>query len=349
MKLLLVALATCAAVPQEQGREHKAWSAFKPGTWVKTKTEITRDDGKAVVESVATLIESTPQKTVVEAKVIVTQKGKAQGVPPRNLELLPTDKDEGQVVKKGEEDLTVAGKKLKCRWQDIEIDQNGQKSFSRLWLNDDVPGGMVKMETRNTPDGPAVIRVTTLGWEVKNLAGPVDLLAQVDLKRDRVEGEWTLNGKVLTSPAAHKRARIQLPGALPEEYDLLVLAERLEGGGAINLGLVQGSVAFCATIDGWDLGVSGLSLLDGRYANENESAFRAGVMKTRKPALIVCSIRKEGVTVTVDGRKIVDWKGPSSKLSAFPEMSVPDPRALYLGADSRYAVTRILLTPAKSR
>lgn len=73
-------------------------------------------------------------------------------------------------------------------------------------------------------------------------------------------------------------------------------------------------------------------------------------LRTGGTSSILCSARREGVSVSVDGRKIVDWKGRFNRLSNFPDSSVNNPQALYLCANqSKVAFSKIVLTPVSGR
>jgi hypothetical protein len=49
----------------------------------------------------------------------------------------------------GDEDVEVAGKKLKCHWVEYEMDSGGGKMKSKVWTSDAVPGGTVKTVSKN--------------------------------------------------------------------------------------------------------------------------------------------------------------------------------------------------------
>lgn len=176
--------------------------------------------------------------------------------------------------------------------------------------------------------------------------GPIDLLKLLDLKQDVVQGEWVFKeGKLLSGKG--QGTRVQIPYLPPDEYDLTIVAARLEGTDSMNIGLARGTAQFCACIDGWTSTVHGLSLVDGKLAADNETAKRTGgVLKAGRASTIICSVRREGVAVTVDGRKVIDWKGDTSRLSLYKELAVPNPRALFMATwDTRFLFAKMTLTP----
>jgi hypothetical protein len=87
--------------------------------------------------------------------------------------------------------------------------------------------------------------------------GTFDLLSLVDPGRDTVHGAWTRQGTALLSPAAGDNmntgsARIWIPYAPPEEYELFIEVERRSGTEDLVVGLVSPDgtpIAF--GLDGW--------------------------------------------------------------------------------------------------
>jgi hypothetical protein len=163
---LLLLVASWQAGAQES-REYKTWSACKVGSWIKLKTDIEKASGTGTAEQTTTLVDVTPGKLILEQTGTVTAKGKTTTLPVQKLEVTPAEDAGGKVVKKGDEELSIAGKKLKCHWEQIDIEGDGQKSSSKVWTSPDVPGGLVKMETRITGKGAQTIKVVLLEWEKK--------------------------------------------------------------------------------------------------------------------------------------------------------------------------------------
>jgi hypothetical protein len=68
-----------------------------------------------------------------------------------------------QTVKatEGDEDLTVMGNKLKTHWVETSIKIGNEVSTAKDWLSDDVPGGLVKEETKKTWNGKVLVESAT--------------------------------------------------------------------------------------------------------------------------------------------------------------------------------------------
>jgi hypothetical protein len=162
-----VAYILVSFVQAREGREYKAWASCKPGSWVKARLEIDRGEATAVAETTATLLEVTKEKAVLEQTGTMTSKGKTVDMPKQKLEPGIKDVEAGKMLKQGDEDLEVDGKKLKCHWEETEVDENGLKSTYRVWRNATVPGGMVRTEIRSGGAPAASTRIVVLKWEKK--------------------------------------------------------------------------------------------------------------------------------------------------------------------------------------
>ncbi len=161
-------------------------------------------------------------------------------------------------------------------------------------------------------------------------AGAVDLLKLIDPVRDSVVGIWTFAEGALVSPGGQWN-RIQIPYAPPEEYDLTLVGTRTANLESLNIGLVGGGRQFLAILDGWKGTRYGLELVDGRPAQDNETTVLRQLFTNGQKSTVVCSVRKEGVRVSVDGNVLVDWKAGYSRLSLYPAWTVPSSEALLLG------------------
>ena len=73
---------------------------------------------------------------------------------------------------------------------------------------------------------------------------------------------------------------------------------------------------------------------------------RRAVLTKNRASLIVCTVRKDSVTVTCDGRPLIEWRGDAKLLGLSEYWSTPHGTALFLGAyDCRYRFHRVWLTP----
>ena len=174
----------------------------------------------------------------------------------------------------------------------------------------------------------------------------VELLPLVDPEQDGVSGKWTKGESGLTSPKGFG-ARIELPYAPPEEYDLTMIVEPLDEPNGLILGQRSGGQRFLVLL-GYAAGETPLSAIeniDGRNVG-NASTMAGPVFVKGRPAQVICTVRKTGVTVRVDGRVAIDWTGEPKQLALGEYWETPHKETLFLGAyDCRYRISRVSLTP----
>jgi hypothetical protein len=146
--------------------EYTFWSEHKTGSWVKIKMEMEAQGAKVVIEAQHTLLELATDKAVVEQKNKVTLNGAAQPDVTEKAEIFKDkDKDKNPITveKEGDEEIEVAGKKLKCHWV-----EGPQKDMTRakLWLHKDIPGGIAKGEISGG-ELPGKMTLAATAWEKK--------------------------------------------------------------------------------------------------------------------------------------------------------------------------------------
>jgi serine/threonine protein kinase len=174
----------------------------------------------------------------------------------------------------------------------------------------------------------------------------VNLLPRMDPARDSVDNPWTVDGGRLIS-SENAISKVQIPCVPPAEYDLVVTASRRSGSSSFNAGLVSAGHRFVVSIDGFiSNDMTSIDRIDGRQGDMNETRLKEKQFLDDRPRTVVFSVRRSGVTTTVEGRRVVDWKGDPKRLSLSPAFTVPDERVLFLMTGSTsYDVTRLLLVP----
>jgi len=171
----------------------------------------------------------------------------------------------------------------------------------------------------------------------------IDLLALIDSKLDVVNGQWTREGRALVCSFG-RYVRFQVPYEPPDEYDLQIQCVRRQGGSlGIGLGVrCPGMLNF----EGWPGPRSGLENIDGKRADNNPTTWRAPVFTNERPTVILIAVRKLGVSVVADEKKIIDWKGDRNHLSMPSDWVAPNPRVLWVGSwDGVFQMDKMLLTP----
>jgi hypothetical protein len=177
----------------------------------------------------------------------------------------------------------------------------------------------------------------------------VDLLPLVDPARDTVRGEWALEGRALVARRRLAAARVIVPYCAPEEYDLRMTVERIEGEDAFVVGLPGKETQFVHVLDGYTAEgkcLSGFEVLDGRVARDNESRRDGRLLPPGARAALLYSVRRDRVRVCVDGKCVLQWKGDLRRLSVRPDYRVAYPGVLFVGAwESTFRVTSMTLFP----
>lgn len=159
--LTLLAIAAANAVAQEtlDNPEYATWKKYKKGTSITTKTTSVSAGQTAEILSTTTLVEVGDDKMVVEMTGVTKAAGMEFKVPPTKRDIpktytLPkgTAKPDANAVKppgtfdEGTETLKIAGVEMKTKWYKFKSETAGLKTESKMWVCEDVPGSMVKME-----------------------------------------------------------------------------------------------------------------------------------------------------------------------------------------------------------
>jgi hypothetical protein len=245
--------------------------------------------------------------------------------------LNPVEADKQAEVAEGWAELA---QKERSSWRKSRL-----QGRTRFWLEKAQPNatGVLKLKVEKR-----------LGELEEAEPGSINLLKMVDTKIDAVGGTWTMENGTLIS-GKEEWARIQLPYTPPDEYDLMVVTDRREGMDALGIGLGQGKNVFSVWVDGHPAkgGRTGLDSLDGMLIENSPAAVKGTFLTNSKPSTIVVGVRKSGVSVSIDGKTVLNWQGPTTRLSRSPVWQPKDPKApLLVGAfGSRYYFTKIVLTP----
>jgi hypothetical protein len=152
--------------------EYKRWSGFKPESWVTHKVTSEVEGKKSEMELTTKLLEVSPEKLVLETTETVG--GKAKTLPkkeyPAKIEKKehPAKKGEKPPEKtEGEEEIEVAGKKMKCHWECLKAENKGETSEVKTWYTDEIPGKIARHELKlSGPKGFTKESVATK-WEKK--------------------------------------------------------------------------------------------------------------------------------------------------------------------------------------
>ena len=159
--LLLLAVALQAG----DNPEFPYWKSMKPGSTAKYKLEMNQGGQAITGEMVRTLLEVAADKCVVERKGKMMVGDQTIDVPVEKEDVKAKEEKPEKILKDAFEEIEVAGKKMKCRYMETEKEEEGGKTFAKVWAHEDVPGGVVRADVK-MGDGSA-LKLTILSWEKK--------------------------------------------------------------------------------------------------------------------------------------------------------------------------------------
>ena len=167
-------------------------------------------------------------------------------------------------------------------------------------------------------------------------AESVDLLAQVDVGRGAVKGEWTMTPEGLLGKLAPKRQIFDLQHTPPEEYDFEIEFTVREGFlEAAQMVPIQNQ-----TLQ-WKIGFGGAEpgryvfgpALDGKVFTDPERKAAKAARPRFKPNerhRSLLEVRKDSVRAVVDGEQIIHWKGDLTHFTGESGATLPNPAHLGL-------------------
>lgn len=157
---------------------YKQWAKFKPGSYsvMKMTSDVAGTKTETIVRQ--TLKELTKEKAVVEYQSKTMMAGQEFEMPAHTEEIPATykkaeveapeqeeQKEPDVKTTEGEEEIEVAGKKVKTKWVESVSKQEGMVIKSKVWMCDDVPGQSVK--TLTIMEGPEGMRSEAVVTEFK--------------------------------------------------------------------------------------------------------------------------------------------------------------------------------------
>jgi hypothetical protein len=166
---MILLLALCLGTLQAKDNpQFEYWSGCKEGSWVKNRMEMETAGQKVEYESVTRLVEVGAEKVVVESLLRMKTGDRSVDRPPQKSEIKAKDPQQGKIVAERDEEISISGKTLKCRYFEIETEaaEKKPKMTVKAWMCKDIPGGVAKSEVLSEQmKGP--IRTIALEWEKK--------------------------------------------------------------------------------------------------------------------------------------------------------------------------------------
>ena len=155
---LVAALFVLLAQDLVDNPEFKGWTAFKPGSSVTYKYNSQEGGQKVTLKSVG------DTEIVVETEILLNGKAaeqKRERKIPAKIAASLVAKD----PKEGEEEIDVAGKKMKCRTRESEKKlPSGKIATVKVWIQEEIPGMAAQVQSL-TDTGKFLMTVTE--WEKK--------------------------------------------------------------------------------------------------------------------------------------------------------------------------------------
>ncbi len=171
-------------------------------------------------------------------------------------------------------------------------------------------------------------------------APPIDILL-----KGKVDAGWKYMGRMLVGTASFPNRSIVTFDHEPlgDDYDLTLTVERADDGKKdFDLGIVTAAGTCAYHFDAWDATKSCLALLGGQ-----EGEYTGGqVFKKGKPRQIKAEVRKDGITLKLDGRDF--WKGKVdwSIAGLHPAIKLSERGRLFLvAAGGSWNVSAFSVTP----
>ncbi|MDB5388413.1 MAG: hypothetical protein JWM11_4059 [Planctomycetaceae bacterium] len=169
-----------------------------------------------------------------------------------------------------------------------------------------------------------------------------------------VKVRWKFEKDRVESITAEPQAQFVLPVDVPKEYTLHIEAIRLDTPESefhtFGIGLVCGPNDCMFVMETHPpRGISGLQDIDDRRWDKNETTLHQMHTQIGKRFLLDAIVRVSNIEIRVDDRTIVDWNGDFTRLHRVGSWELNQPHRLFVGADSKYRITKITLGPPLPR
>lgn len=161
-------LGTSQDKQDQDNPEYQTWAHCKPGSWVKNRIQMENQGKKIEYETVTRLVDVSAEKVVLEILSRMVAGDRTIDSPPKKHEIKSKAPPQGKTLAERDEEISISGKTLKCRYHEIESEAAGKrpKVTVKAWMTKEIPGGAAKSEVLS--EGmTAPIRTQALEWEKK--------------------------------------------------------------------------------------------------------------------------------------------------------------------------------------
>lgn len=188
---------------------------------------------------------------------------------------------------------------------------------------------------------PVVLVGATVSFDKSEKLETINLIPLMDQKNSH-GGNWKSDGKKITTPPV-PHARILFPITIPEEYDVQMVVQREKReGDAFYIGLPtpSGARAMIA-IDSNGGEIRGIS-------GAPETTSKQKTFQDIKPHQLIFQVRKNRLTVSFDGKNIIDWVNPDYASGKLTDIVNIGEKGVVLGDyDTTFIVTKFIVNYPK--
>jgi len=177
-----------------------------------------------------------------------------------------------------------------------------------------------------------------------------DGFALLDPPRDTVKGTGAFqDGKLNVTAPAKANSILTIPYRPPHNYNVELVVERKGGEDAFATLLTMKQFPFGLIVDGWKGQVSGLGVLDGKEADQNETRSRGGVLPLNVPRALSIRVRPAEVLVLAGDQQLIHYKGSADRFAGLELSADMNPRLLSFHAvNSSFRVHSLQFQPLLS-
>jgi hypothetical protein len=157
---------------------------------------------------------------------------------------------------------------------------------------------------------------------VRDEEGWIDLLALVDVSKNTVQGNWSIDNGSLRCQDPNAAARIILPVTVTGDYHLRVIFTQVSAASSLrgaNILFSVGARRQKLALDGFGRHISGLGNINHRTAAWNETKTDELVLVNDQRYTVDLRVNVLGTTgyveAHVDDKPLVRWSGPIASLS----------------------------------
>ena len=167
---LLLAAALLGAGGQDEmvdNPEYASWARQKPKAWVRWKVETHTGAMRVETDLTWTLQKLTADQAIIEEKTVLngekTEHTTSRTLAPKIRKGTMSDGTKVDVINQGEEEITIKGRPIKCKW--IEMKFTGRAGSIKSWTTDEVVGGAAKMLIKHDVAGKLTMTMTVTDWK----------------------------------------------------------------------------------------------------------------------------------------------------------------------------------------